>query len=71
MPYALPKTQIHIDHGSGNQESPVNMDINGDGLLDLVFSLTAGASTKQYVALNRGGKYELVYTCHHYNYNNN
>jgi hypothetical protein len=42
--------------------SPVIQDLNGDGLADMIYSYNNG-NVKQYVMLNNGHGYDLVYSC--------
>lgn len=44
---------------------PTQIDINGDGLTDLIYSVTnlQQASPTQYILINNGSHYELVYFC--------
>jgi len=57
LPYALPAINIH------NNGNPSQMDMNGDGLLDMVYSYYNGNHGNQYVLLNTGSGFEMVYSC--------
>lgn len=61
VPFALPAINLFVDHSSG--EGPILVDVNGDGLQDLVFSKLTG-SILQFVLLNTGDGYEMAYGCY-------
>jgi hypothetical protein len=63
--YALPAINIYQNNGQ-----PTQMDMNGDGLLDIVFanagydsSYGSGLVGTQYVLLNTGSGFEISYFC--------
>lgn len=57
--YALPKINL-----TSNDSYPILIDVNGDGLVDAVYSKPA-TDTLQYVLLNRGNGYEVAYSCYY------
>ena len=57
VPNALPKANFH------NNSMPVLLDMNGDGLTDIVYSKYISSETYQYVLLNTGDGFEFAYTC--------
>jgi hypothetical protein len=77
MPFDFYDLQPNRPSNYGNEpaRAPVFTDINGDGLVDMLFSSTtdtfiqSGSSTissigmQQYIALNNGKHFELVYKC--------
>lgn len=63
VPYALPAINI-----SQNNGQPIQMDMNGDGLLDIVYAGVGSAQgvgqiANQYVLLNTGSGFEIAYIC--------
>ncbi|MDP2691886.1 MAG: hypothetical protein Q8O95_05820 [bacterium] len=71
LPYALPKEEIFSFTYNG-KTGPIIIDMNGDGLSDLVYSERGGQNgldVTQYVLLNTGEGFERVYSCKE-NYNN-
>jgi hypothetical protein len=62
-PYALPNHEIRVEF-KNNGVGPSQMDINGDGLSDLIFSSTYAYNNRfQYVLLNNGQGFEKAYVC--------
>lgn len=61
VPFALPNQNINISYNYG--QGPTQMDINGDGLVDLVYSFVYSLSTFQYVLLNNGQGFSKAYVC--------
>jgi hypothetical protein len=57
VPFALPRVNLN------NNGEPVQTDINGDGLTDLVLSNQNSTHASQYVLLNNGSGYETAYIC--------
>jgi len=57
VPNALPKANFHSNY------MPMLIDMNGDGLTDMVYSRYISAETYQYVLLNTGDGFEFAYTC--------
>lgn len=49
---------------SSDNGDPVLIDMNGDGLTDVVYSKPA-AETLQYVLLNTGDGFEVAYSCYY------
>jgi hypothetical protein len=58
VPFALPKVNLH------NNNDPIQTDINGDGLTDIVLSTANTGNALQYVLLNNGTGYEIAYMCY-------
>lgn len=59
--YALPMMEIH-DKSQWWSISPLQMDLNADGLSDFVYS-TVYSNQTQYVMLNTGNGFRMVYVC--------
>lgn len=53
--------QVTVD-GSARYKMPIQMDVNGDGLSDLVFSSVSNQYL-QYIYTNTGGQFEQTYYC--------
>lgn len=64
VPFALPFGSIFSEPAQ-NQYGPVIIDMNGDGLSDLVYSF-GGEYFTQAVALNTGDGFDLIYYCARY-----
>jgi hypothetical protein len=67
VPYGLPPVHL-FSSGYNNSLMPIVMDINGDGLSDLVYSQMPEYyldryNGKQYVLLNTGSGFEKAYYC--------
>lgn len=64
--WELPLTPIYTSM-PGSTSGPVITDVNGDGLIDFVFSWntqsTSGTDWTQWVRLNNGRGWDTVYTC--------
>jgi hypothetical protein len=63
--YALPAININQNNGQ-----PIQTDMNGDGLSDIVYATTTNVSDAggllvgtQYVLLNTGSGFEIAYFC--------
>lgn len=56
-PFALPAIPMH------NNGYPIQIDMNGDGLLDLVYSTVYTSGASQYVLLNNGQGFDAAYLC--------
>lgn len=67
VPYALPMMDIGTQTPTGY--SPESMDINGDGMEDLVLSYSQGQEKYQVVLLNTGEGFEAAYLCGYTNAN--
>ena len=65
VPFALPSGNI-FSEPEANRYGPVIIDMNGDGLSDLVYSFGDTDLYSQAVALNTGDGFNLVYYCAHY-----
>jgi hypothetical protein len=65
LPAVLILGQVYKNINGTEYYGPMNMDINGDGLPDLVYSFSELGSNawKQYVALGNGSGYDVVYSC--------
>jgi hypothetical protein len=72
IPYALPRAVFAQTYavGGGYAYSPSYVDINGDGLVDMMYSAPSGLDNSsnsvswfQMVALNNGEGFDVVYTC--------
>ncbi|MGE3340618.1 MAG: hypothetical protein AB7J46_01565 [Candidatus Altimarinota bacterium] len=73
VPFALPDVFIasilSVSSSVYPRLGPVQMDMNGDGLLDLVFSMSdinpydPPSYYDQYVLLNTGSGFEVAYIC--------
>jgi hypothetical protein len=65
--FALPFMEFTtvIQDGNNRRHSPLFVDVNGDGLIDMLYSrmLYDGLSATQFVALNTGSGWEYVYVC--------
>lgn len=79
LEYALPAVNQfnYVNIGSYYYYSPVHMDMNGDGLLDMVYSKVdyggyppVPTKSEQYVMLNTGSAFDLVYVCYYYSTSN-
>jgi hypothetical protein len=71
VPYALPDVRIHgfsyVTQSGSKTIIPQFTDWNGDGLLDMIYSVTTDGNNisdwKQFVLLNNGQGFDNVYTC--------
>jgi hypothetical protein len=69
VPYSLPEIHLasYMSSPGGSGFAPDIMEVNGDGLFDLVFSVlpgyNIGSEFKQYVLLNTGIGFEVAYYC--------
>lgn len=66
--YELPLTQLHssaVNQQGGYDSVPLTVDVNGDGLTDLMFSQynRIDGNWQQYVYLNNGNGWDKVYEC--------
>ncbi|MGE3340617.1 MAG: hypothetical protein AB7J46_01560 [Candidatus Altimarinota bacterium] len=67
VPYGLPA--ITLNTPSNNFAAPFQIDMNGDGLLDIVYSSIgngsygAGTIGTQFVLINNGSGFEIGYSC--------
>jgi hypothetical protein len=72
--FSLP--EINLYQYINNTEMPVQMDVNGDGLFDFVYSSYWENSSppgsypyahllRQYIMLNTGSNFQLAYVCKH------
>jgi hypothetical protein len=57
IPFSLPATTLH------NNGLPMQMDMNGDGLMDFIFSHIYTSGSSQYVLLNNGQGFDTAYIC--------
>jgi len=63
--YALPNMVLLVDNAT-QPDGPLQMDVNADGLLDFVYAYYYNSTNpivRQYVVLNTGSGYNLVYVC--------
>lgn len=69
LTYPLPIVSLHGSainaHSGGHETIPITIDVNGDGLVDLVMSENnkQTGAWQQYVYLNNGNGWDQVYEC--------